>query len=186
MWLLFALGQSMSATFWGMATFLDTRCGKSRILSSFPHYRIFTRNSRIFRSISKKQIRWELTISLKKMNVLGQDTETPPVVTIDDYKLDAICQFTYLGSTMTDNLSFDEETRGLGRHLQISLVRSLECGQAPSCRRRQIWRAAMPVLPAHCSMTARHGLHMPGRREGSTHSTWEASAVSWEYPGKTT
>ena len=43
-----------------------------------------------------------LTINLKKPNVLGQDTETPPVITIDDYELDAVCQFTYLGSTITD------------------------------------------------------------------------------------
>ena len=50
-----------------------------------------------------------LTISLKKTNVLVQDTEAPPVITIDDYELDAVCQFTYLGSTITDNLSLDAE-----------------------------------------------------------------------------
>ena len=50
-----------------------------------------------------------LTISLKKTNVLGQDTEAPLVITIDDYKLDAVCQFTYLGSTTTDNLHCDAE-----------------------------------------------------------------------------
>ena len=50
-----------------------------------------------------------LTISLKKMNVLGQDTEALPVITIDNYELDAVCQFTYLGSTITDNLSLDAE-----------------------------------------------------------------------------
>ena len=50
-----------------------------------------------------------LTISLKKTNVLGQDTEAPPVITIDDYELDAVCQFTYLGSTITDTLSLDAE-----------------------------------------------------------------------------
>ena len=50
-----------------------------------------------------------LIISLKKTNVLGQDTETPPVITIDDYELDAVCQFTYIGSTITDNLSLDAE-----------------------------------------------------------------------------
>ena len=32
-----------------------------------------------------------------------------PVITIDDYELDAVCQFTYLGSTITDNLSLDAE-----------------------------------------------------------------------------
>lgn len=50
-----------------------------------------------------------LTISLKKTNVLGQDTPAPPVVTIDDYELDVVQEFTYLGSTITDNLSLDTE-----------------------------------------------------------------------------
>ena len=50
-----------------------------------------------------------LTISLKKTNVLGQDTEAPLVITIDDYELNAVCQFTYLGSTITDTLSLDAE-----------------------------------------------------------------------------
>ena len=50
-----------------------------------------------------------MTISLKTTNVLGQDTEAPPVITIDDYELDAVSQFTFLGSTITDNLSLNEE-----------------------------------------------------------------------------
>ena len=50
-----------------------------------------------------------LTISLKKTNVLRHDTEAPPVIIIDDYELDAVCQFTYLGSAITDNLSLDSE-----------------------------------------------------------------------------
>ena len=50
-----------------------------------------------------------LTISLKKTNILGQDTEALPVITIDNYELDVVCQFTYLGSTITDKLSLDAE-----------------------------------------------------------------------------
>ena len=50
-----------------------------------------------------------LTISLKKTNVLGQDTEAPPVITIENYYLDAVCQFTYLGSAITDSLTLDAE-----------------------------------------------------------------------------
>ena len=42
-----------------------------------------------------------LTISL--------DTEASPVITIDDYELYTVCQFTYLSSTITDNLSLDAE-----------------------------------------------------------------------------
>ena len=43
-----------------------------------------------------------LTISFKKTNVLGQDSETPPLNTFDEYELDAVQQFTYIGSTVTD------------------------------------------------------------------------------------
>ena len=50
-----------------------------------------------------------LIISLKKTNILGQDIPAPPVITIDDYELEVIHQFTYLGSTITDNLSHDAE-----------------------------------------------------------------------------
>ena len=48
-----------------------------------------------------------LTISLKKTSVLGQDTEALPVIAIDDYERDVVCQFTYLGSTITDHLSLE-------------------------------------------------------------------------------
>ncbi|KAL7829755.1 hypothetical protein AOLI_G00306400 [Acnodon oligacanthus] len=50
------------------------------------------------------------TISLQKTNnVLGQDVGTPPVITIDDYELEVVHQFTYLSSTISDNLSLDAE-----------------------------------------------------------------------------
>ena len=50
-----------------------------------------------------------LTISLKKTKVLGQDTIELPAIPIDDYELDVVEQFTYHGSTITDNLSLDSE-----------------------------------------------------------------------------
>ena len=50
-----------------------------------------------------------LTISLKKTNVLGQDTTKLPEIAINDYELDVVEQFTYLGSTITDNLSLHTE-----------------------------------------------------------------------------
>ena len=52
---------------------------------------------------------FRLTISLKKTNILGQDTMELPAITINDYKLTVIEQFTYLGSTITDNLSLGTE-----------------------------------------------------------------------------
>ena len=50
-----------------------------------------------------------LTISLKNTNFLGQDTMELPAITIGDYELNVIEQFTCLGSTITDNLSLDTE-----------------------------------------------------------------------------
>ena len=50
-----------------------------------------------------------LTISLKKTNVMEQDTEDSPVIAIDNYELDVVHQFTYLGSTISDNLSLETE-----------------------------------------------------------------------------
>ena len=50
-----------------------------------------------------------LTISLKKTNVMWQDTMELPAITIDNYELDVVEQFTYLGSSITDNLSLDTE-----------------------------------------------------------------------------
>ena len=52
---------------------------------------------------------FRLIISLKKTNVLGQDILAPPVITINDYELKVLHQFTYFGSTITDNLSLDPE-----------------------------------------------------------------------------
>ena len=42
-----------------------------------------------------------LVISLKKTIVLGQDVDISPVITIDNYELIVIHQFTYLGSTIS-------------------------------------------------------------------------------------
>ena len=71
-----------------------------------------------------------LTISLKKTNGLGQDTPSPPVITIDDYELDTVHQFTYLWSTITDNLSLntviDKKLERLSQHLPNS---ENMCGQ---------------------------------------------------------
>ena len=40
-----------------------------------------------------------LTISLKKTQVMEQDTDSPPVISISDHELDVIHVFVYLGST---------------------------------------------------------------------------------------
>ena len=75
-----------------------------------------------------------LTISLKKTNVMGQEVDTPPVITIDNYNLDVVHQFTYLGSTISDNLSLDAEiNRRIGKAATIHLADlRLTSGRIPS------------------------------------------------------
>ena len=50
-----------------------------------------------------------LTISIKKTNVMGQDVPSPPAIRIDNEELAVTDHFTYLGSTITSNLSLDTE-----------------------------------------------------------------------------
>ena len=50
-----------------------------------------------------------LTISLKKTNIMAQDVSTIPTITIGDHILEVVDKFTYLGSTISNNLSLDAE-----------------------------------------------------------------------------
>ena len=52
---------------------------------------------------------FELTISLAKTQVMGQDIQEIPSLFIHNYKLEVIHVFVYLGSTITDTLSIDSE-----------------------------------------------------------------------------
>ncbi len=50
-----------------------------------------------------------LTISLKKANIMVQDASTTPTISLGDHTLDVEEKFTYLGSTIFNNLSIDVE-----------------------------------------------------------------------------
>ena len=63
-----------------------------------------------------------LIISLKKTNILCQDILAPPFITINDYELAVIHQFTYLGSTITNNLSLDPEINKMIRNAATTLA----------------------------------------------------------------
>ena len=62
-----------------------------------------------------------LTISLKKIEVMGQDIDAPPSIGIREYALEAVHEFVYLGSTITDNLSLETE---INRHIWTQLPHS--------------------------------------------------------------
>ena len=50
-----------------------------------------------------------LMISIKKTNILGQDVSSAPSISIGDNTLEVVESFTYLGSTISGNLSLDTE-----------------------------------------------------------------------------
>ena len=50
-----------------------------------------------------------LTISLKKTQVMTQDVDSPPNITILEHELEVVNDFVYLGSTISDTLSLDSE-----------------------------------------------------------------------------
>ena len=50
-----------------------------------------------------------LQISLKKTNIMAQDTQSPPTINIDNENLEVVDSFTYLGSKVSNTLSIEEE-----------------------------------------------------------------------------
>ena len=50
-----------------------------------------------------------LTISVKKTVVVGQGVPSPPIITLNNTPLEVVDKFCYLGSTVTDSVSLDEE-----------------------------------------------------------------------------
>ena len=65
---------------------------------------------------------WEkfgLTISLKKTEVMSQNVSTPPLITIDNKSLQVANRFSYLGSTINNNLSLDPEIDARWTHTII-------------------------------------------------------------------
>ena len=50
-----------------------------------------------------------LTINLEKTSVIARDASQVPSVTINDYTLQVVEVFTYLGSNISNNLSLDTE-----------------------------------------------------------------------------
>jgi exonuclease III len=53
--------------------------------------------------------KFKLTISLKKTKIMGQNTAATPSISIGDYTLENVDHFTYLGSTITNNISLEKE-----------------------------------------------------------------------------
>ena len=65
------------------------------------------------------------TIGLKGTKVLGQAVVTLPVISNDNYKFEMVHQFTYLGSTISNNLSLDSEIKEVSLNLLLRSTSTL-------------------------------------------------------------
>ena len=65
-----------------------------------------------------------LTISLKKTNIVCQDVSSNPSISNGDYTLEVVEDFTYLGSTISSNLSLDTEVnKRIGKAAALARLR---------------------------------------------------------------
>ena len=124
-----------------------------------------------------------LTISPKKTDVLGQNVDTPPVITIDSYELDVVHQFTYLGSTISDNLSLDVEiNQRIGKAAtQYAPVRQRDLDNIRQTRAKAE-QLPLALLSSHAQVLARYAFEPFTRR--SDNAGWAGSAMcaGWKQP----
>ncbi|GCC39752.1 hypothetical protein chiPu_0023792, partial [Chiloscyllium punctatum] len=102
--------------------------------------------------------------SLKKTNVLGQDIEQAPAITINNYELEVVHEFTYLGSTITISLSLDSEiNRQIGRAASIIVrltKRFWENGKLTTHTKVAVYRACTST---HCFTAVTPGASTPDK-----------------------
>lgn len=54
---------------------------------------------------------FDLTISTKKTDVMAQDSDYPPAISIDGHMLEIVENFAYLGSTISSTLNIEVEVK---------------------------------------------------------------------------
>ena len=100
--------------------------------------------------LQKLMDRYSQACSIKKINVLGRDTTELPAITIDDYELYVVEKFTYLGSTITENLSLDTETnKRIGKAATTVARLTSRVWTKPKLTVKPRRQCTMPVLSAH-------------------------------------
>ncbi len=105
-------------------------------------------------------------------NIICQGTSSSPSITINDYELEVVEEFTYLGSTLTNDLSLDSEiNKRIGKaSTTFSRLPRLLC--------------IVPVSSACFCMAASHGLPMRDTRRNYTTFVSDVYTGSSTYLGK--
>ena len=122
-----------------------------------------------------------LAISLKKTQVMGQDIDSPPAISIGDHELDVIYDFVYLSSTISDTLSLDAELKATTTMIRLT-KKAWNNSKLTEHTKIQIYRACVvsTLLYDSESRTLR------ARQERKlTVFTYATSDTFWTSPGKT-
>ena len=104
-----------------------------------------------------------LSACRRQNNVMGQDTQSPPAITINDYKLDSDHQLVYVGSTITDNLSLDTEINKRVRKAATTLTHPTShvwSNFKLTVKTKMVCTMPAFLAPYMYYMTARHGPHV--------------------------
>ena len=134
-----------------------------------------------------------LIISIKKINVMGQDIPAPPPIIINDKVLEVTNHFTYLGLTITSNLSLDREIdKCIAKAAGVCPNWVIECGIKISWPWTPNSRCTRRVSSVPCRMGGERGgggvnLGLPtsGRRTAWNAFTFAAYDESSASHGKT-
>ena len=88
----------------------------------------------------------------QKTKIIGQDISSIPSISIGDYTLEVVEDFTYLGSTISSNLSplMLNWTHRLARQWQQWLALLRGSGKSPCWPPTPWWRCIKPVCSACC------------------------------------
>ena len=119
-----------------------------------------------------------LTISIKKTKVMDQEVDNPPNVMIDGTPLDAMNTFTYLGATITSNLSLNEEITM--RICKASASIASMDGRTGNLPWQPRSAPTELVSSAACCTVVKHGQLMPIMKQDWTAFTFAAQGTSWE------
>ena len=120
--------------------------------------KLFADDAALAHTASIKPADFSLTISRKKTNLMAQDTGIVPNIHIDNYGLEVVSEFTYLGSIMSSNLSLETE---LNRRIGIASAVMSRLSKLVWEKKKLTLTTKMKVyqvcVSAHCYTAVRHG-----------------------------
>lgn len=120
-----------------------------------------------------------LTINLKKNDVISQRYEQNPVIKVNNYVMEVIHEFTYLGSIVLDTLSLITDANRKNRRAAITFARLISTKWSPRTTQLQFIGHAS----SSCCTTLVRLYTRQEQRHSAFHFRWDAYAHLLVRPG---